>query len=294
MFELAKYIDAQRVLVDAALAARLPDGATRPAVLHQAMRYPVLAGGKRLRPILCLAAAEAVGGDAASAMPAALALELLHTYTLVHDDLPCMDNDTLRRGRPTTHVVFGEANALLAGDALLTLAFEWAADVAVPPPYPPGQLVRELALGAGSQGVVGGQIEDLAAEGAIPDAKRLDYIHSHKTGALIRAAVRMGAIAGGAAPETLEALTRYGEAAGLAFQVADDLLNATSTVEQLGKPVGSDAERHKLTYVSVHGLECARRRARELAVEAVLAVKPLGTRAEPLSALARYAVERVK
>ncbi len=294
MFDLTAYLDAQRAVVEAALTARLPEGTTRPAVLHQAMRYPVLAGGKRLRPILCLAAAEAVGGDAAAAMPAALALELLHTYTLVHDDLPCMDNDTLRRGRPTAHVVFGEANALLAGDALLTLAFEWAADVAVPPPYAPGQLIRELAAGAGSQGVVGGQVEDLAAEGATPDAKRLDYIHRHKTGALIRAAVRMGAIAGGASAQVLEAITRYGEAVGLAFQVADDMLNATATAEQLGKPVGSDIERKKLTYVSVHGLDCARRRARELAVEAVLAVKPLGTRAEPLSALARYAVERVK
>jgi len=237
------------------------------------MRYSVMAGGKRLRPVLCLAACEAVGAAADAALLPGLAIEILHTYTLIHDDLPCMDDDDLRRGKPTCHVKFGEATALLAGDALLTLAFEWLAEVAPAAPSSAAQLALELARAAGSQGVIGGQVEDLAAEGQPVDAARLDYIHRHKTAALIRAAVRMGGLCGGATPAQLDALTRYGEASGLAFQIADDILNATS-------------------YVAVHGLERSRARAGVLVREAIAAIEHLPGDIAPLRALAEHSVSR--
>jgi geranylgeranyl diphosphate synthase type II len=274
------------------LEARLPAESTRPAALHQAMRYSVLAGGKRLRPILCLAAAEAVGGDPARALLPALALEALHTYTLIHDDLPAMDNDTLRRGKPTCHVVFGEATAILAGDALLTLAFEWLAQTQAPPPYPPNQFALELAGAAGSQGVIGGQVEDLAAEGRPASAELVEYIHCHKTAALLRASVRMGAIAAGAAAADLEALSSYGLKVGLAFQIVDDILNETSSASALGKAAQTDRQRRKMTYVAAHGLEAAHKRAHELAAEAGAAVRTLGQPAEPLRALAEFICAR--
>ncbi len=292
MFDLQAYLATRRNRVDAALESRLPADATRPAVLHQAMRYSVMAGGKRLRPILCMAACEAMGGSAESALLPGLAAEILHTYTLIHDDLPCMDDDDLRRGKPTCHVAFGEANALLAGDALLTLAFEWLAEAVTPAPYAPAQLALELARAAGSQGVIGGQVEDLAAEGRPADAGLLDYIHRHKTAALLRAVVRMGGMCGGATPAQLDALTRYGDASGLAFQIADDILNATSTAEQLGKPVGSDQDRRKLTYVAVHGLDPSRARADTLIREAIAAIAPLPGDTAPLRALAEHTVRR--
>lgn len=292
MFDLQGYLKTRRAQVDAALASRLPPESTRPALLHQAMRYSVMAGGKRLRPVLCLAACEAVGAPPDAALLPGLAIEILHTYTLIHDDLPCMDDDDLRRGKPTCHVKFGEATALLAGDALLTLAFEWLAEARTPVPHAPTQLALELARAAGSQGVIGGQVEDLAAEGQPADADRLDYIHRHKTAALIRAAVRMGGLCGGATPAQLDALTHYGEASGLAFQIADDILNATSTAEQLGKPVGSDQERGKLTYVSVHGLERSRARAEALVREAIAAIEHLPGDTAPLRALAEHSVRR--
>ena len=293
MFDLASYLSSRRSSIETALQRQLPPETIRPTVLHKAMRYPVMAGGKRLRPILCMAACEAVGGNPEAALLPGLAIEILHTYTLVHDDLPCMDDDALRRGRPTAHVVFGEANALLAGDALLTLAFEWLAGVAAPAPYPPGQLALELAQAAGSQGVIGGQVEDLEAEGREPDADLVDYIHRHKTAVLIRAAVRMGGICAAASPRSLEALSRYGECAGLAFQIADDILNVTSTPEQLGKPVGSDVALKKLTYVAVHGLEQSRLKADALIQEALHAVRDLPGDSQPLIALAEYTVRRV-
>lgn len=292
MFDLKLYLQTRRDDIERELEQRLPPEQTRPASLHKAMRYPVMAGGKRLRPILCMAACEAVGGNREAALLPGLSVEILHTYTLVHDDLPCMDDDDLRRGRPTTHVVFGEAHALLAGDALLTLAFEWLAGVQPPPPHAPNQLTLELAQAAGSQGVIGGQIEDLDAEGSLPDADLVDYIHRHKTAALLRAAVRMGGICGGANAAQLEALTRYGDCAGLAFQIADDILNVTASAEQLGKPVGSDARLKKLTYVAVHGLEASRKRARELILTAIGAIRDLPGDPQPLVALAEYSVER--
>lgn len=293
MFDLHGYLESRRAAVEAGLEKEMPAETTRPAVLHRAMRYSVMAGGKRLRPILCMAACEAVGGKPQSALMAGLAIEILHTYTLIHDDLPCMDDDALRRGRPTSHIMFGEANALLAGDALLTLAFEWLANIQPPPPHAPNQLSFELANAAGSRGVIGGQVEDLEGEGKAPDAELLDYIHRHKTAALIRASVRMGGICGAASPDSLDALTRYGECAGLAFQIADDILNVTSTPEQLGKPVGNDEQLKKLTYVAVHGLQASRDKADALIREAVAAIQDLPGNPKPLIALAEYTVKRV-
>jgi len=294
MVDLPAYLEERRQKVEAGLSKHLPPPTTRPFILHEAMRYAVLAGGKRLRPILCMASCEAAGGNPDNALLPGLAVEILHTYTLIHDDLPCMDNDDLRRGRPTTHIRFGEANALLAGDALLTLAFEWTSRVPAPHPYPPGQVALELAIGAGSQGVIGGQVEDLDAEGKPVNADLVDYIHSHKTAALIRAATRMGAICAGATPPQLEALSRYGECIGLAFQIADDILNVTSTPDQLGKPVGNDAALRKLTYVAVHGLEASRIRANALIDEAIAGLCLLPGDPNPLAELARYTIHRSK
>ena len=292
MFDLKAYLDTRRQSVETELDRMMPAETTRPTVLHRAMRYSVMAGGKRLRPILCMAACESVGGHAQTAVLPGIAIEILHAYTLIHDDLPCMDDDELRRGRPTSHMVFGEANALLAGDALLTLAFEWLAQATTPAPHHSSQLVFELATASGSQGVIGGQVEDLAAENQAANADLVDYIHRHKTAALLRASVRMGGICGGATPVAMEALTRYGECAGLAFQIADDILNVTSTAEQLGKPVGNDEQLKKLTYVAVHGLEASRQKAQELITQAVEAIRIFPGDPTPLIALAEYTVKR--
>ena len=289
---LRQYLKSKTGLINKALERALPAAGTRPATLHRAMRYSVMAGGKRLRPLLCLAAAEAVGGNQKNTLDPALALELLHTYTLIHDDLPCMDDDVLRRGKPTSHVVFGEANALLAGDALLTLAFEWIARVVPPPPYEPYRLILELARAAGSQGVVGGQVEDLASEGKKPNVTTVNYIHLHKTAGLVRAAVRIGGICGGASKGELAALGKYGEKAGLAFQITDDILNETSSREKMGKAAGSDRSRGKMTYVAVHGLENAKKTARRLADGAVKALQPLKGKKEALSVLVDFIVTR--
>lgn len=293
MLDLPEYLATKRKRIDEALATHLPAAATRPAVLHEAMRYAALAGGKRIRPILCLAACEAVGGRPEAALLPALALEVLHTYTLVHDDLPCMDDDELRRGHPTTHIRFGEANALLAGDALLTLAFEWIGEHPAPPPYGPTQMVLELARATGSQGVVAGQVEDLAHEGSPITREDLEYIHCHKTASLIRASVRIGAIAGGARRRELEALTMYGGDVGFAFQVADDILNATGDSAQLGKPVGTDAARQKGTFVALYGLEESKKKAEDLVNNALGQLKTCQRGpTEPLVGIARYITER--
>lgn len=280
-------------MLEEALGRRLPAASTRPVLLHEAMRYSVLEGGKRIRPILCLAACEAVGGDLESALPAALALEILHAYTLIHDDLPCMDDDDLRRGRPTTHIQYGESTALLAGDALLTMAFECIGELPAPAPYGATQMVLELARAAGSQGVIAGQVEDLAHEGRPPDKDELEFIHYHKTATLIRAAVRLGAIAGGARARELEALTQYGGDIGVAFQIADDILNATADEKTLGKPVGTDAARGKTTFVALYGIDGARERADALVDNAVaqLAACTRGP-TDPLIALAEFIASR--
>ena len=277
-------------LADAALELTLPAADAWPARLHQAMRYSVFAGGKRLRPALVLAGCRAVGGSDAACAPALAAVELLHTYTLVHDDLPAMDDDDLRRGRPTCHKAFDEATAILAGDALQTLAFEALAEIS-------GEAVRVLARAAGSRGVVGGQQEDIDAEGSPVDASpacraRLERIHRGKTAALIRASVEIGGLSGGATPAQRAALVAYGEAIGLAFQVADDVLDATADAATLGKTPGKDAEQGKLTYVAVHGLTAARAEAERLLAEALVALVPLGAAAEPLAALGRFVVQR--
>ncbi len=291
---MQKYFEDQTRRVQAILEQRLPPADTPPQPLHAAMRYSVFAGGKRLRPLLCLAAAAAAGGSDTAALLPAAALEVLHTYTLIHDDLPAMDNDQLRRGKPTLHVVYGEAHAILAGDALLTLAFEWLAETAAPAPYPPNQLSMELAQAAGSRGVIAGQAADIAAERLPPDAALLDFIHQHKTGDLIRAAARMGAIAAGADAAALAAVTAYGNQIGLAFQIVDDILNATADAVQLGKAGGSDAQRGKMTWVSVHGLDAARQTAMQLADAARQSLDKLPGDTAPLRELARMMIERKK
>ena len=271
MTDLQNYLSQLTVAVNLALEALLPPVDERPTKLHEAMRYSVFAGGKRLRPILCIASCEACGGTVEQAMQSTCALELLHTYTLIHDDLPAMDDDTLRRGRPTCHIAFDEATAILAGDALLTLAFEVLAGV----PDIGNSLALELARAAGSRGVIGGQMEDIDAEGTMPDADLVEYIHRNKTAALIRASCVMGGICAGADIQTLEKLARYGENAGLAFQLADDLLDESSTTEKLGKDIGSDKARGKMTWPAVHGIEKTAADAKQMEEKAVAALKGL-------------------
>ncbi len=277
-------------LADAALEARLPPAAEAPTRLHQAMRYSVFAGGKRLRPALVLAACRAVGGADVACAPALAAVEVLHTYTLVHDDLPAMDDDDLRRGRPTCHKAYDEATAILVGDALQALAFAAAAELGA-------EAVRILAEAAGSRGVVGGQQEDLDAEGSAIDGSpacraRLERIHRGKTAALIRASCALGAVAGGATSAQRAALEVFGEDIGLAFQIADDVLDATADAATLGKTPGKDAAQGKLTYVAVHGLAAARAEAQRLETSALAALTLFGPAGEQLAALGRFVVER--
>ena len=292
--QLQVFLEPCRQATDAELERALPSETESPEELHRAMRYAVFGGGKRLRPAVCMAAAQWVGASPAVAYPAAAALELLHTYTLVHDDLPCMDDDAMRRGRATTHVVFGEATALLAGDALLTLAFEWLAHGGGMPTVLAARQVRELAAAAGSRGVVGGQVDDLAGEGKPPDWMIVAAIHARKTAALFRAAAVMGGLAADAPQARLDALSAYGYELGMAFQIADDLLNVTATEVALGKPVGSDRDRGKLTAVAALGESGARAAARRHAAAAVAAIQPFGEGAATaiLTALAKMSVER--
>jgi geranylgeranyl diphosphate synthase type II len=293
--DLKSYLKERLARVDRELDACLPGEDALPVALHKAMRYSVFAGGKRIRPILMIAACEAVGGDAEVVLPAACAMEMIHTYSLIHDDLPAMDDDDFRRGRLTNHRVFGEATAILAGDALLTEAFILLADPQRPAGVPAEvrcRVLRTIARCAGSQGMVGGQVVDMESEGQTIDLPTLQYIHTRKTGALILAAIQTGALLGGADETALAALTRYGEAAGLAFQIADDVLDVVGDQEVLGKDVGSDEERGKATYVALLGLEEARLRARELRDLAVDSLAPLGAPAEPLRRIAHYIVDR--
>jgi len=293
---LAEFLGEARGRVDQALAGYLPAGsdsrAACPPQLAEAMRHSLLGGGKRLRPILALLAAEACGADPMLALPAACALEMVHTYSLIHDDLPCMDDDDLRRGRPTCHKVFGEATALLAGDSLLTLAFE-VLSRDVQPRSVAAECVLTLAEGAGPSGMAGGQMADLEAEGRTDvTLEKLEAIHRRKTGALLRASLRIGGIIAGADPETLQALDAYGVAVGLAFQIVDDLLDVQGDETKLGKRVNKDQDLGKWTYPGLLGLEGSRRRARELADEAVEVLAALGGRGERLRALALDLLER--
>ncbi len=292
---LKDYLSDRSARVDQALEKWLPSAELMPWSLHQSMRYSVFAGGKRLRPILMIAACEAVGGSAENVLHAACALEMIHTYSLVHDDLPAMDDDDFRRGRPTNHKIYGEATAILAGDALLTEAFRLLADVKVNAGIPAENALRVieiLARYAGSQGMVGGQVIDMESEGKEIDFPTLEYIHTHKTGALILASVQVGVVLGGGDEMQFEALTRFGGAAGLAFQIADDILDVVGEASELGKPIGSDQERGKATYPALLGVNEARERASELCEIAVRALSPLGDKAATLQSLARYIVDR--
>jgi geranylgeranyl diphosphate synthase type II len=292
---LPAYLAERKALVEEALAAVLPPAGTYPEVIFAAVRYSLLAGGKRLRPILCLAAAEAVGGQIRAVLPAACALEMIHTYSLIHDDLPAMDDDDFRRGRPTSHKVFGEGIAVLAGDALLTEAFALLTDRGRLPGIPPERLLdvgSEIASAAGYLGMVGGQVLDILSEGKQVDLETLQAIHRRKTGALIRVSLRAGAILAGAAPEALAALTDYGERIGLAFQIADDILNVEGDRALLGKGTGSDAARGKVTFPSLLGLGASRLRAEALILEALGALAGFDERAEPLRGIARYVLAR--
>lgn len=281
--------------VDKALDRWLPGKDMMPGSLHQAMRYSVFAGGKRLRPILMIAACEAVGGTAQQVMHAACAMEMIHTYSLIHDDLPAMDDDDYRRGQLTNHKVYGEATAILAGDALLTEAFRVLADADANQSIPPATTVKVIEIAsrfAGSHGMVGGQVVDMESEGKEIDFPTLEYIHTHKTGALILASVQIGGLLGGGNEEQIASLSRFGGAAGLAFQVADDILDVVGDQSEIGKDVGSDQARGKATYPAMLGLAEARQRATELCDMAVDALSPLGAAAETLQTLARYIVER--
>jgi geranylgeranyl diphosphate synthase type II len=293
-FDLESYLAERRRLVEEALDRFLPDEHVPPPTIHRAMRYSVMAGGKRLRPVLVMAGAEAVGGRPATVLPTACALELIHTYSLIHDDLPAMDDDDYRRGRLTSHKVFGEAVAILAGDALLTLAFKLMADNAalVDDPRVVCEVVAEVATAAGTAGMVGGQVVDIESEGRPVGAETLDFIHRHKTAALMRAALRAGARLAGASPAALAALGAAGERLGLAFQIVDDILDVEGTLAELGKTAGSDQRKAKATYPAVHGLAASRRRARTLVEEAKRALDELGPPAEPIRALADFILER--
>lgn len=294
-FPLSDYLKERKALIDDALNETLPDETNYPPVIFQAVRYSLFAGGKRLRPILCLAAAEAVGGESRTFLPVACALEMIHTYSLIHDDLPAMDNDDLRRGRPTSHRVFGEATAILAGDALLTEAFALMSAADRMPQAPPERIlnvINDIARAAGFWGMVGGQIADIRSESMAADEETLLYIHTRKTGAMIVASVRAGAILGGAQAGELEALAAYGRHAGLAFQIADDILNVEGDAAMLGKGTGSDADRGKVTFPRLLGLDASRAKMETLVAEALQAIGGFDGRAEPLRAIARYVTER--
>jgi len=293
-FDLEAYLKERRVLVDAALDRWLPSEDTPPPSVHRAMRYSVLAGGKRLRPILVIAGAEAVGAAPATVMPTACALELVHTYSLIHDDLPAMDDDDYRRGRLTNHKVFGDALAILAGDALLTLAFQLVAQNAslVSDPRVICEVVAELADAAGTNGMVGGQVVDIESEGQAITPETLEYIHTHKTAALIRASLSVGARLGGGDTTALAAIGDAGQSLGLAFQIVDDILDVEGSLEALGKTAGSDERKQKATYPALHGIEASRREARRLVERTKSRLAAFGARSAPLCALADYVVER--
>ncbi|MCX7590867.1 MAG: polyprenyl synthetase family protein [Kiritimatiellae bacterium] len=279
-------------IVDEALDHYLPKPSSAPSTLHRAMRYSIFAGGKRLRPALCLAAAETCGGPIDNAIPLACALECVHTYSLIHDDLPAMDNDDFRRGRPTCHKVFGEAMAILAGDALLTFAFELAARARSQPRYPTATMVLELARAAGSRELVGGQVADLEAEGKRITTAALKRIHQRKTAALIRCALRLGGMSVNCSPAQLQALTDFGAHVGLAFQVIDDILDVTQTSEQLGKTAGKDAAAGKATYPALVGLEKSRKIAAVLTRRAFKSLDILGKQAVLLRGLGELMLQR--
>jgi geranylgeranyl diphosphate synthase type II len=293
--DIHQYLDQQRQRVDRFLEQSLPDSLSDPEKLYESMRYSLLAGGKRVRPILTIAAAQALGYDHDAMLPFAASLEFVHTYSLIHDDLPAMDDDDYRRGRLTNHKVYGDGMAILAGDALLTMAFELCCQDSGGHGLTASQhlhIVRELAYGSGHQGMVGGQVMDIQAENQTVELAHLQKIHSHKTGQLIRAAVRIGGIIGGASSTQLESLTGYAEDIGLAFQIADDVLNMVGTRDELGKDAGTDEKRGKKTYPSFFGIDGARRLGEECVERAINRLESFDRQADPLRHIATYIVER--
>jgi geranylgeranyl diphosphate synthase, type II len=291
-FDLSAYVQSRSEAVNRALHQYLPKAKIRPATLHQAMRYSLFAGGKRLRPVLCVAAAEACDGSVAAAMPLACAVECIHTYSLIHDDLPAMDNDDYRRGKLTNHKVFGEGIAILAGDALLTQAFEIAAQCQSWPRYSHQDVLLELTRAAGSLQLIAGQVADLEGEGKDLSASQLQYIHERKTSALLACSVRLGGMSANCTSRQLDALTEFGQNVGLAFQIIDDILDITQTSEKLGKTAGKDAAARKATYPSIVGLDPSRRIAERLTRRAFDALNLFRGRATALEALAGHLLKR--
>lgn len=294
---LKRVINDKVRLIDVCLNQYLPGCKETPSTIHEAMRYSVFAGGKRLRPILFLASAETVGGGGSidALLPAACALEMIHTYSLIHDDLPAMDNDDFRRGKLTNHKVYGEAMAVLAGDALLTLAFELIADCGISGKIAPavvGRVMKEVAVAAGSKGMIGGQVVDIQSENRFIDKGVLDYIHAHKTGALFRASVRAGAMMGGASDRQIEKLTEYAENLGMAFQITDDILDVEGDSKKMGKTAGSDQRKQKCTFPVIYGLAESKALARDSVEGAVAALDNFGPEADVLRYLAKYLLDR--
>ena len=292
MSDLKTYLTDRSALVDAALNRFIPSEETSPPTIHKAMRHSIFAGGKRLRPILCLAAAEACGGSIDTAMPAACAVECLHTYTLIHDDLPCMDDDDFRRGVPTCHKVYGEGVAVLAGDALQALAFQLLAEVPGNAQFNVGDYVRELALTSGSLHLIGGQVMDLEGEGKKLPLADLRYVHESKTAALLTTSIKLGGMSAGATTEQIAALHAFGWNTGLAFQIIDDILDVTQTTEKLGKSAGKDLASEKSTYPALLGLDASRAEAQRLTTEAMNALSIFGDQAERLRQMAGYLLAR--
>ena len=291
----SQYLSEGKKLIDERMLSFLPQGKAYPESIHEAMRYSLLAGGKRLRPVLVMAAAEAVGGDRNTILPFAIAAELIHTYTLIHDDLPALDNDDLRRGKPTNHKVFGEAIAILAGDALLTQAFiimTRAAGMETVPPECILKATHEMAGALGSTGMIGGQVVDLESEGKRVNSETLEYIHIYKTGFLIRACIRCGGVLSQASKGQLSSLSSFGAHIGLAFQIIDDILDITGDQEKLGKDIGSDLTKNKATYPALYGLEESKRKAEELVEESIDCLNEFDDRADPLREIARFFVQR--
>ncbi len=293
-FDLQKYLESRSELINRALDRFLPKETTKPATMHKSMRYSLFAGGKRMRPALCLAAATACGGKEQDALPLACAVECIHTYSLVHDDLPAMDNDDFRRGKPTNHKVFGEGIAVLAGDALLTQAFEITTQAKGSPRYSHRDLVLEIARASGSLQLIAGQVADLEAEGKKISANDLKYIHERKTSALLCCSVRLGGMSANCTAAQLKALTDFGYNVGLAFQIIDDILDITQTSEQLGKTAGKDTKAQKATYPSIVGMEKSRKLAQELTERAFAALRIFKGRAVALEALAHFLLVRDK
>ena len=291
--EIKSFITKKAKVINQALDNYLPASDSKPAKLHQSMRYSVLAGGKRLRPILTLVAAKLVGNlNEEDVLPAACAVELVHNYSLIHDDLPSMDDDDIRRGQPSNHKKFSPALAILAGDALLTLAFELVSEIETIDAERINLITKELAQGSGHQGMVGGQVVDIESEGKEIDSAELDYIHQHKTGALLKTSVRIGALMGEASEKELTALTTYAEKIGLAFQIVDDILDVEGSSEKLGKAVGSDSNKDKATFPAIYGLAESKRLAAKTIQEAKDSLEVFGDEASILKDLADYIIQR--